>query len=69
MTKSLDYNRFGGFFVGGIQMAKREITVDMEAAAEQIIGKLVGFNVADAKAILKIVTEQLQERAVIKEAN
>lgn len=50
-------------------MAKREITVDMEAAAEQIIGKLVGFNVADAKAILKLVTEQLQERAVIKEAN
>ena len=48
---------------------KREITVDMEAAAEQIIDKLVGFNVASAKVILKLVGEQLQERAVIKEVD
>ena len=48
---------------------KREITPDMEQSAEKIFRALIGFNIADAKAILKLVNEQLQERAVIKEAN
>ena len=46
---------------------KREITDNMQESAENILRELVGFNVADAKAILKLVSEQLEERAVIDE--
>lgn len=50
-------------------MAKRDLTVDEEVSANEILKTLCGYTVEQAEAILKFVGGQLKERAVIREAN
>lgn len=47
-------------------MAKRELNLEERQTIENILKELTGFNVEQAEVILKEVSSQLKERAVIE---